>query len=83
MPEWTDERAAARLLHGKSLEAWIDELALLERIAVPFAQRGDLVLITTAERDSLAVCNGASAVGPGVDHLEFIPMDAARAAWRI
>jgi hypothetical protein len=50
---------------------------------VAYAQRGDVVLVEISGRESLAVCAGAEACGPGTAGLEFVPMTAARAAWRV
>lgn len=81
LPVWTSARDAALLLKEASIEERADEL--MERVPVPFARRGDLVLVETGGRDSLAVCNGENAVGPGEHGLVFVPMAAARAAWRV
>lgn len=47
------------------------------------AQRGDLVLMLLDERPTLGVCIGAEAAGPGPAGLVTMPMQSARAAWRV
>ena len=80
---YADALGAARTLaqHG-GLEA-IATAALGEPIASQMAQRGDLVLVVIEGRESLCVCVGAAAAGPGPEGLAFPGMDLARLAWRV
>lgn len=46
-------------------------------------RRGDVTLVETAGRPSLAICTGQSLAAPGLEHLEHLPLTAAREIWRI
>lgn len=80
---WATALGATRLLNKLGgIEA-----AATARFGAPkapkFAQRGDVVLVRTAGRDSLAVCTGVLAIGAGVESLERVPMTEARMAWTV
>jgi hypothetical protein len=74
---------ALRALRGRELQEAVDDWGRLTSVAVPFAQRGDLVLVETSGRPSLSVCVGDYAAGPGITGLELVPLVTARAAWRV
>ncbi|CAN5439712.1 hypothetical protein BH10PSE18_BH10PSE18_19120 [soil metagenome] len=69
------------------------ELAASARLgpALPglMAQRGDVVLARSGGKIgrvsgySFGICTGANLVAPGNERLEFLPMSAGVAAWRI
>lgn len=82
MPEYADERAAARLLREESLRSRVDELYGPE-IAPSFAQRGDLVLMDLDGRPTLGVSLGDGVAAPGADGVLVCPLSAAVAAWRV
>jgi len=65
------------------LHAAVEDWGQLTPVNVRSAQRGDLVLIETGGRHSIALCVGDHAAGPGVHGLELAPMDLATAAWRV
>jgi hypothetical protein len=46
------------------------------------AQVGDVGLVHTDGRDSLALCAGSHWLAAGEQGLESLPLDAARCAWR-
>jgi len=48
-----------------------------------YATVGDVVLIRVGKREALAVCNGGTAIGPGPDGIQAVPMSSAIAAWRV
>lgn len=50
--------------------------------AVALAQVGDIGLVHTDGRDSLAVCGGAHWIAPGEQGLEALPISEVRSAWR-
>ena len=47
------------------------------------ANIGDVVLTKIGGREALAVCNGATALGPGPQGLQAVPMQFNQLAWRI
>ena len=48
-----------------------------------FAQRGDLVLVDIEGRESLAVCVGGVAAGPGEGGMVFVQPEGWLCAWRV
>lgn len=59
------------------------EAALGDDVGAAFAGRGDVVLVDIEGRESLAVCLGNVAAGPGKDGLVFIGRGAWQCAWRV
>lgn len=82
LPTFATAAEAAALLATRSLRDRVNDQFGPE-IAPAFAQRGDLVLIDLAGRESIAVCVGVEAAGPGDTGLLMAPMSAAVAAWRV
>jgi hypothetical protein len=78
----TAEGAVTRL-GRRALADAVDEWDHLTPVEPSFAQRGDVVVIEISGRQSLAVCAGEYAAGPGATGLELVPMTTARAAWRV
>jgi hypothetical protein len=74
---------AARVLKQHGGVPGIATAALGEQIPLLTAGRGDIVMITTEHGDALAVCLGDRCVAPGIDSLQYLPMTAAVAAWRV
>jgi hypothetical protein len=74
---------AARVLeqHG-GVEA-IATKSLGNPIPTLMAGVGDIVAVEVAGRKSLAVCNGAYLLAPGLTALELLGFDAAVAAWKV
>lgn len=44
---------------------------------------GDVVLLAVGKRDYLAICNGATALGPSASGLVAVDMSAARMSWAV
>jgi hypothetical protein len=82
MPRVESARDAVRMLEERSLRDRVDDVFGPE-IVPAFARRGDLVLVDLAGRESVAVCIGADAAGPGPDGLVVVPMALVIAAWRV
>lgn len=80
---YTDARGALDFMDGRGLGQVVQEWGELTACDAAYAQRGDVVLVEISGRESLAVCTGAEACGPGASGLAFVPMTAARAAWRV
>lgn len=80
---YADERSALEVIkaHGSMLQ--LAKHCFGVPIDPKFAQRGDVVLVMRGDRDSLAVCEGARACGPGALGLEWASMVEAIMAWRI
>lgn len=77
---WHTAIGAARLLKRLGgLEAAID--AELPRVAVPFAQRGDVVAVQGKRGLLLGVVEGDTIAGPGPAHIMRLPRSAALIAW--
>jgi hypothetical protein len=74
---------AVRRIGSAGLHAAVEDWGQLTAVGVASAQRGDLVLVDSAGRQSIAVCVGDHAAGPGVHGLELVPMHLAVAAWRV
>ena len=55
----------------------------LPQMDVPFAQRGDIVLVRQGRRKALAGCVGAEIAAPSKAGLESLPISVAINAWRI
>ncbi len=83
LPAWGSREEADRAL--------LAEGGLLTAVNARFApcdparaSRGDLVLVRSdAPLPALGVCLGAFCAAPGEQGLQFLPMTAARLAWRV
>jgi hypothetical protein len=82
LPAYAGLHDAARLLDERALRERVGDVYGPE-IVPAFAQRGDVVLVEIGGRESLAVCIGAEAAGPGPDGMLTVPMSTATAAWRV
>lgn len=80
---YADAASAIRLVQSAGGVDRIADRVLGQRIGAAFAQRGDVVLIETEARPSLAVCLGGICAAPGLDKLEFLPMGGALCGWRV
>src|ERR1700732_272724 len=67
------------------LAEWIAELHKLREIPVPFAQRGDAVILSHGGVQSIAIVSldGLDAIAPGKDGLIANPTRYGTRAWRI
>jgi hypothetical protein len=81
--KWHDSKSAAKLVREfGGLKASLDGyLTRLESIAL--AKRGDVVIVDNGGREVVGVCIGSSIAAPGVNGLEFIPIDLAKSAWSV
>jgi hypothetical protein len=82
IPAHGSAREAAGLLAARGLRERIGDMFGPE-IVPALAQRGDLVLVDIAGCESVAVCIGTEAAGPGDAGLLTVPMRLAVAAWRV
>jgi hypothetical protein len=53
------------------------------RASPALAQRGDVVMVKTAEGPALGICNGSVAACAGPDGLSFVPMPLWLKAWEV
>ena len=80
---WSDALSAGRTIEALGgLEAAITA-RLGDGIAPAFAQRGDVVLLDIAGRETVGVVYGTHAMGPGEEGAVMVPMSVALAAWRV
>lgn len=82
LPAFATAAEAAALLAERALRDRVGDVMGPE-IVPAFAQRGDLVLIDIEGRESVAVCLGLDAVGPGTAGIVLVPMSSAVAAWGV
>jgi hypothetical protein len=82
--QWTDMRSALTVLEQLGGLRVAVEDRLGSPISAAIAWRGDVILHEITERPGLGVCVGADFAAPSEDGgLMFIPMSAARMAWRV
>ncbi|URF02963.1 hypothetical protein M5D45_10390 [Cupriavidus campinensis] len=80
---YASEKGARRVLRDNGGVTGIATLVLGPPVPPALAGRGDVVLIDTPGGEALALCVGANIVAQGVAGLEFHPISAAKAAWKI
>ncbi|URF05493.1 DUF6950 family protein [Cupriavidus campinensis] len=80
---YQSEKGARRVLRDNGGVAGLASLILGSPRPPALAGRGDVVLIDTPGGEALALCVGANIVAQGVAGLEFHPISAAKAAWKI
>jgi len=82
--EYEDARRAAELLLQVGGVEAIATRKLGDPIPWQMAQRGDVALVDIEGRPTLAICDGAYAVGPGDNGSVYLLMDeCARKAWSV
>lgn len=74
---------AADLLEERGGVERLAEATLGDEVLPQQAQPGDIGLVFTGGRHSLAVCGGAHWHAPGAERLETLPREAATRAWRL
>lgn len=79
---YRSERGAARILRRLGGIEGVAASCFGGACPPALAQVGDVVLVHTGGRDSLALCAGAHWLAPGPSGLVAGPMSEARAAWR-
>jgi hypothetical protein len=82
-PAYDSEAVATRLIIRAGGLRSLASQYLGEPVSPAFAAVGDLVLVLNEGQEALGVCNGVNVLGPGVDGIAVIGMDAALAAWKI
>jgi hypothetical protein len=86
-PAWlrlhkTQKQALRALQRHGGLHS-IATAALGQPVAASQAGVGDVVLVKVGKRDALAICNGATALGPADHGLVAVAMASATACWRV
>lgn len=79
---YRSERGAARILRQFGGVGGVLEARFGEPVQVAQAQVGDVLLVHTGGRDSLALCVGSHWLAPGAHGLEAGSLSVARAARR-
>lgn len=78
-----DVRQALATLRAEGGVRGIASSVLGEPVSPLMARIGDVVVIEAGKRESLAICNGGTAIAPGPDGMVAVSMQMARAAWRV
>ncbi len=79
---YVDELGAARIVKKNGGIRAIATARLGAEIAPLLASVGDVGLVETAGRESLALCAGGHWLAPGPYDVECLPLEAAITAWR-
>lgn len=77
-----DEMSAARSLKTQGGVEAIADKVFGQKIIPALASVGDIGLVTTKGRESLAVCGGDTWFGPGENGLVHVPLLDGLSAWR-
>lgn len=82
---YADAEAAAAVLRAERGLRAVAGRALGAEIPPAMARIGDVVLMGRADGNApaLTICNGSTAMGPGVDGLVVVSMAGAVTAWRV
>lgn len=80
---YSTEKGARRVLRDNGGVAGIATLVLGQPVPPAHAGRGDVVLIDTPDGEALATCLGGVIAAQGQCGVEFHPMTAAKAAWKV
>lgn len=80
---YTTEREAARLLKKLGGVRGIGAARFGVEIVPALAQVGDIAVVETGGRESLAVCGGDHWMAPGAEGIERLPLSSALIAWRV
>jgi len=81
--KWRTERGAAKLLGERGgLRAAVCGV-MGETIEPAFATTGDIALIDNGGREALAMCNGATVIGPGAEGLSVQAGATVLAVWGV
>lgn len=79
---YSTEKEAARKLQELGGVGGVGDRLFGAVVPPLMARVGDVGLVTIDGRESLAVCNGDTWLGPGAEGLVAQPLDAASRAWR-
>lgn len=80
---YASEKGARRLMRDNDGVAGLATLAFGQAVPGALAGRGDVVLIDTPTGEALALCAGSVIAAQGRSGIEFHPIGAAKAAWKI
>lgn len=80
---YSSEKGARRVLRDNGGVVGLASLAFGAPVVAALAGRGDVVLIDTPAGEALALCVGSLIAAQGLDGLEFHPIGAAKAAWKV
>ncbi|MGO4815256.1 hypothetical protein AB4156_37720 [Cupriavidus sp. 2MCAB6] len=80
---YSSEKGARRVLRDNGGVSGIASLVLGSPVPVALAGRGDVVLVDTPHGEALALCLGGLIAAQGQEGIEFHPMTAAKAAWKV
>lgn len=80
---YTSDKAAFRLLRDYGGVVGVATMMLGPAVPAALAGRGDVVVIDAPEGEALALCVGDKIAVQGRDGIIFLPMSAAKAAWKI
>lgn len=80
---YTTEKGARRVLRDNGGVDGIATMVLGPAMPPALAGRGDVSLIDTPSGEALALCLGGLIAAQCQAGLEFIPMTAAKAAWKV
>lgn len=80
---YSSEREAARLLKRLGGVRGVGSSRFGAEISPLLAQVGDIGLVESGGRESLAVCGGATWMAPGQFGLASVPLESALVAWRV
>ncbi|MEN7529345.1 hypothetical protein [Cupriavidus sp. DL-D2] len=80
---YSTEKGARRVLRDNGGVSGLATLILGPPVVPASAGRGDVVLIDTPEGNALALCIGDRIAAQGVGGIEFHPIAAAKAAWKV
>lgn len=76
-------KGAQRLIQNNDGVSGLARIAFGDPIPSALAQRGDVVLVDTPKGEALAICVGDKMAAQGDAGIVFMPMTAAKAAWKI
>lgn len=82
---YTTARGARRVMRGSMarMVTRVTRMHGMPEIAPALARRGDMVMVDSPLGDALGICVGTRVACAGPDGLVFMPLSAARLAWRI
>lgn len=80
---YSSERGARRVLRDNGGVVGLATLILGAPVPTALAGRGDVVVIDTPNGDALAMSTGSVIAAQGESGIEFHPITAAKAAWKI
>lgn len=83
MREHRTAKQAARAVNRRGGLSGIATAAFGPPAPAVFAHVGDVVLVNIGKRQALAICNGATAIGPSEIGLACVGMDCATVFWRV